>query len=474
VSRASATRAPATRDQADAYRFGIRRIEAALVRGDPVPLHEQSRTQRRAAGGGLILGALAVAGCMIFAMISPQPLWQRSAVVVGQQSGSMYVVAHRPDRLVPVTNLLAARLVLAALRRGGAADADPATAVPVVVGDDSIAQAPRTATAAVPGAMAARPDVTIDPRWAVCDTVDQAGRLVSTTVLAGALPEPPDPGPDDAATLLTDPAGSLWLVADGRRHQVDPDDRAALVTLDSARPRAASAALVDAIPQGAPYAVPDIPGRGRPGPRGLDADIGQVLVTHTAGGRAHYVVAFVDGVQEIPPGLANLLLDGAPARETTLAALGGVGTVDRLPVDAWPSRPMRFPRAADLPVTCWGWRADDPGGVARTAPALPMPPGAAPVQLGQADGPGPEVDAVAVGPGGAVRGTVPGRAPDAGPIWLVAATGVVYGVADTSTAAVLGVRETGPAPESLLRLLPGGPTLDGAGAVTAVDVPRPG
>ena len=99
---------PATRDQADAYRFGIRRIEAALVRGDPVPLHEQVRTQRRAAGGGLVLGTLAVAGCMIFALISPQPLWQRSAVVVGQQSGSMYVVAHKPDRLVPVTNLLAA------------------------------------------------------------------------------------------------------------------------------------------------------------------------------------------------------------------------------------------------------------------------------------------------------------------------------------------------------------------------------
>lgn len=474
MSRASTTRAPATRDQADAYRFGIRRIEAALVRGDPVPLHEQVRTQRRAAGGGLVLGTLAVAGCMIFALISPQPLWQRSAVVVGQQSGSMYVVAHKPDRLVPVTNLLAARLVLAALKRGGAADADPATAVPVVVGDDSIAEAPRTATAAVTGAMAARPDVSIDPRWAVCDTVDQAGRLVSTTVVAGELPDPPAPAPVDDATLLTDPGGSLWLVADGRRHQVDPDDRAAIVTLDSARPRAASAALVDAIPEGAPYAMPDIPGRGRPGPRGIDADIGQVLVTHTAGGGDHYVVTFADGVQEVPQGIANMLLDGTPARETTLAAIGSVGSVEHLPVDGWPSRPMRFPRTADMPVTCWGWRTDDPAGVARTATSLPMPPGAAPVQLGQADGAGPGIDSVAVGPGGAVRSTIPGRAADAGPIWLVAATGVTYGVADTSTAAVLGVRETRPAPESLLRLLPGGPTLDMSGAVTAVDVPQPG
>jgi type VII secretion protein EccB len=316
--------------------------------------------------------------------------------------------------------------------------------------------------------------VSIGPRWAVCDTVDQAGRLVSTTVLAGGLADPPAPGPVDDATLLTDPGGGLWLVADGRRHHVDPDDRAATVTLGSARPRTASAALVDAIPEGAPYALPAIPGRGRPGPRGLDADIGQVLVTHTAGGSDHYVVAFADGVQEIPQGIANMLLDGTPARETTLAAIGGVGSVDHLPVDRWPRRPMRFPRAGDLPVTCWDWRADDPAGTARTAASLPMPTGAASVQLGQADGPGSHIDAVAVGPGGAVRGSVPGRATDAGPIWLLAATGVTYGVADTSTAAVLGVRETRSAPERLLRLLPGGPTLDMSSAVTAVDVPQPG
>ncbi|MDN5859168.1 MAG: type VII secretion protein EccB, partial [Pseudonocardia sp.] len=151
MSAGSATRAPATRDQADAYRFGMRRIEAALVRGDPVPMHEQIRTQRRAAGGGIVLGVLAIACCLLLSLFSPAPRWTASAVVVGEQSGSMYVVAQNPPRLVPVTNLPAARLVLAALRSGGAADGDPAAAVPVVVADDAIAAAPRTAAAAVPG-----------------------------------------------------------------------------------------------------------------------------------------------------------------------------------------------------------------------------------------------------------------------------------------------------------------------------------
>ena len=35
VARTGVLRPPATRDQADAYRFGVRRLESALVRADP-------------------------------------------------------------------------------------------------------------------------------------------------------------------------------------------------------------------------------------------------------------------------------------------------------------------------------------------------------------------------------------------------------------------------------------------------------
>jgi hypothetical protein len=80
------------------------------------------------------------------------------------------------------------------------------------------------------------------------------------------------------------------------------------------------------------------------------------------------------------------------------------------------------------------------------------------------------VDAVAVGPGGAVRATGPGRPPGAGPVWLVAATGVTFGVADDATAAALGITAADPAPEAALRLLPTGPALDLAAAGRVVDV----
>lgn len=439
-------------------------------------MHEQIRTQRRASAAGVVLGVLAIAGCLLLSVFSPAPRWTASTIVVGKQSGSMYAVAHNPDRLVPVTNLPAARLVLAALRSGGATDVDPAAAVPVVVADDSLAAAPRTAAANVPGAMATRPDATIEPGWAICDIVDPRGGLVATTVLAGAVPAASGAADVDDAVLLADRGGALWLVADGRRHRVDPADReaSAMLGMDPTRSRAASTALIESIPEGARLAMPEIPGRGGPGPRGLDATVGQVLVTHTAGGPDRYLVTFADGVQEIPQGMANMLLDGKPARETTLAAISRAGAVNRLPVESWPSRLMRFPRAAELPVTCWAWRPAAPEGAARTATVLPLPAGAVPVTLGQSDGPGPAVDAVAVGAGGAVRGTVPGRADGTGPVWLVSATGVAYGVADPATAGVLGVRATEPAPERLLRLLPGGPTLAVADAVTAIDLPVPG
>jgi hypothetical protein len=127
---------------------------------------------------------------------------------------------------------------------------------------------------------------------------------------------------------------------------------------------------------------------------------------------------------------------------------------------------------ADAPVLCWTWSADGPAaGDVWVGGALPLPAGAAPVALAQADGAGERLDAVAVGTGGAVRATGAGRQPGAGPIWLVSPTGVGYGVADADTAAALGLTAVEPAPEAALRLLPTGPTLDLAAADRVVDLP---
>jgi hypothetical protein len=56
---------------------------------------------------------------------------------------------------------------------------------------------------------------------------------------------------------------------------------------------------------------------------------------------------------------------------------------------------------------------------------------------------------------------VPGQRPTTGVIWLVTDQGLRYGVPTLDVARALGLGEiTTPAPESMLSLLPIGPTLD--------------
>jgi hypothetical protein len=178
----------------------------------------------------------------------------------------------------------------------------------------------------------------------------------------------------------------------------------------------------------------------------------------------------------VPPVLAELLRveSGAEVpREVAPETLAGARSVDVLPVEGWPAGALRVEEPVAAPVLCWTWTADgEPAGGVRLGRAVPVPPGTRSVPLAQADGAGPRVDAVAVGAGGAVRATGPGRAPGAGPLWLVSATGVGYGVADDATAAALGIGTATPAPEAALRLLPTGPVLSVAEAGRVLDVVR--
>ena len=475
MPRTSALRAPATRDQADAYRFGLRRMEAALVRGDPVPLHEQIRSQRRAALAGVVLGLLGLCGAAVWAVLVPSPEWRREAVVIGAASGAMYAVAHDPDRLVPVADLPAARLVLAALRAGGSAGAEPGTAVATAVPDESLATAPHTAAAAVAGAVAVTPEAIVRASWAVCDTVDTEGALVGTTVIGDAAIGPP-PGPGDGV-FLAGPDNTTWLVTGGVRHRVDDGNGAVLAAfrLAGRLPRSATGALVSALPEGPSLATPAVPDRGDPAPPGLPGRVGDVLTVEVGDGRQYFAV-LDGGLQEVPPGLAELLRVASDAREIRSVGadvLGGATFVDTLPVAGWPEGAVRVVEPAEAPVTCWTWTPDRPEGRVWFGRALPLAPDVAPVTLAQADGRGEKVDTVAVGAGGAVRATGPGRAPGAGPLWLVSAAGVGYGVADEPTAAALGIVPAAvqPAPEAALRLLPSGTPLDLADATRAVDAP---
>jgi ESX secretion system ATPase EccB len=456
---------PATRDQVDAYRFALRRWEAALVRGDPVPLHEQVRAQRRAVAAGVVLGVLGLAAALVSAVVAPRPVWRTQDLVVGTPSGALYVVAHDPDRLVPVANAVAGRLVLAALRSA------PVLTDPVLVDDGTLAEAPRSATAGVAGAVGVDPRRHVVPRWAVCDEVTPTGRLLGTTVFAGVAVGSEEP----AGVVLAVPGGATWLVTGGHRHRVDLGDTAVRTALGLtgrvARP--ASPGLVSALPEGSPLVRPVVPGAGAPGPRGVRARVGDVVSSRPAGAAPRYHVVLDAGLQEVSPLVADVLaaVSGKAVTGIGQEVLAGLPPVRRLDVAGWPTVAPMLREPAEAPVTCWTWSgepgADPVGGV-----HIGRMPGAEPtVALAGADGAGARVDAVAVGAGGAVRATAPGVPGGAGTVWLVSASGVANGVADEASAAALGITDPAPAPEAALRLLPAGPVLDVADATEAADVP---
>jgi hypothetical protein len=63
-----------TRLQVSAYRFWMRRLELTLLRRDTLMRDDPIRSQLLAFTTGCVLAALAVAACVIFAMVgSPAP-----------------------------------------------------------------------------------------------------------------------------------------------------------------------------------------------------------------------------------------------------------------------------------------------------------------------------------------------------------------------------------------------------------------
>ncbi|GEL22746.1 hypothetical protein PSU4_17000 [Pseudonocardia sulfidoxydans NBRC 16205] len=325
-------RTPATRDQADAYRFGVRRMEAALVRGDTVLLHEQLRAQRRAAFAGVLLALLVLGGVAAHGRLTSASDWTRAKLVVAETAATMYAVVPGP-RLVPVANLAAGRLLLAAYRVEGGA-----TAVPEPVADDELADAPRTAVVAVPGASGVHPDGPGPAGgWAVCDTVGSSG-LERTTVVAGVVP---DDLPGAGAAVLAESAGQAWVIADNRRYRVDPGDRAVLDALGADRRavRQVGAALLASLPEGPALTMASRSRSGdwpRPPPRWADPAAEPVLCRVVMpNDPAHPVVV---GAAAVPAAAGTVTVDlaqgdGAGPRADAVVLGAGAGGAVRLASD---------------------------------------------------------------------------------------------------------------------------------------------
>ncbi|MCR3719810.1 MULTISPECIES: type VII secretion protein EccB [Prauserella salsuginis group] len=493
---------PTTKSQVQAYRFVLRRMQSALVRKDPVMLHDPMRTHGRATTVGVVLGALGCLGFLVFGIFKPAPKVPDSGIVISEQSGQVYVVhqAQGGDkRLIPTFNVASAKLLSMAQAQQGSEGGEgggqlpqapePGDLEPQVVPDTQLVDIGRERLRGIPDGPPLLPtgEQAIGQQWAVCDNLnydsslpDQTARqeaVVKSQVLAGesggssrdelprnqAILAKASKGDDGTVYLIYRQADTQAGQGDAVKAPVnmapnDPIVNAFGLSEDGIRNMSPS--LLEAIPNASGELIaPDVPGAGS-SPQDFDvasARIGSVLEVQDAGSTTYYVV-LQQGVQEINEGAASVLL--AADENAATARRVGPGGIASAPKVAEGDQGWleldHLPVTGDLevvdqeltPHTCLGWSVEGEGRARDSVTRLyvhntsPLPNGANPIDVST---PAPDgynqVDQFYMQPGHAavVRAATTQETFDGGPLQLVSDRGIRYSIPDVTTAEWLGL-----------------------------------
>ncbi|MET8994816.1 type VII secretion protein EccB [Amycolatopsis sp. NPDC004169] len=514
---------PTTKSQVQAYQFVLRRMQSALVRRDAVMLHDPMRTHTRATIVGVVLGALGMIVFVVWGLLSPAPSVPAAGnIVIGEQSGTVYVVAAgNPTKLIPTFNLASARLLLLAQQKqsgpgAGGAPAAPAAAAaaspaavknPTVVSDEQLKDIPRDKLTGIPDGPQLIPTDSqrITPNWAVCDQVQldtslpnpDTGRT-NTYVFGGVAPSSlgAELGENEALLAKAD-NGKTYLVyrlpssrnrpnANTVRAEIDVDNpndavRTALQLPPS--PRKITPGLLNAIPEVAKLTPPKIPNGQAPADfDGLTS--GDVFATQQAGQRElNYWAITPTGIQRVSNAVADIIRVAKNGSSSSIQTLGpdklaGVKTLqptdpDYIPVDDFPrSVPTILDATKNSSVACLGWSltgsGPDQDGHTSVYVDTQLPGQKstgdkfAPMTVTT---PGPNrvpLNGFYLKPGfAAVVQSATGKASfGKGAIQLISDRGIRYSVPDAQTADAIGLNNRQPAPESIIGLLPTGASLN--------------
>ncbi|MGW0608013.1 type VII secretion protein EccB [Streptomyces sp. NPDC002640] len=462
------------RDQVQAHMFVMGRLTTAMLRGDPdAPESPQGRTNRGVVIG-VVVAVLVSAGAFVLGLLKPgvKDSWKEAGtVVVDKDTGSRYL--YLDGRLRPVRNYASARLL---------AGADMKV---VSVGSGSLAGVPHGAPVGIVGAPDALPasdDLDTGP-WQVCSGTANG---TAATVLAVGAPAAGGLGAGQAL-VVTGPDEADYLVWRGIRLRLD-DERGASRSLgyDTTARVEVSAAFLNSLPAGPDLSPPDVPDRGGRGPElgGRETRIGQVFRVTAPGSDARYYLLREEGLVPLTATGAALVLGDPETREKAYG--GQAPTAVELGPDALDGRTADAadPDLTDLPAApptavrlepgqtaCA--RIESGGSGTRVSVAL-----SSPSALGPAAQPAPEglspacvpVDRITVRAGGGalVHALGAGGGAVGDTVYLVTDSGMKYRVADDKALAALGYG-SGQArglPSPLLAMLPTGPDLSPAAAVT--------
>jgi len=472
-----------TRTQVTGYQFLARRTAMALTRWRVRMEIEPGRRQNLAVVASVSAAVVICLGALLWSFISPSGQINESPIIADRDSGALYVRVG--DKLYPALNLASARLIT------GRPDN------PHLVRSSQIDTLPRGPLVGIPGAPSKfKPTTPSTSSWLVCDTVASSTGVgapsgVTVTVIDGT----PDLGNhrrvlkgSDAVVLSY--GGDPWVIREGRRSRIDATDRSVLLPLgltpeqvSMAKPM--SRALFDALPVGPELTVPQVQDAGSQASfPGAPGPVGTVIVTPQISGPQQYSLVLADGVQTLPPLVAQILQNAGPGNTKPVtvepSALAKMPVVNKLDLSAYPDAPLNVMDIRENPATCWWWEKTSGENLARvqvvsgaTIPVAAKNTSKV-VSLVKADTTGREADQVYFGPEYANFVAVTGNHPGAQTtesLWWLTDAGARFGVDDTrEVREALGLKtEPSLAPWVALRLLPQGPTLSRADALVEHD-----
>ena len=369
---------------------------------------EPGRRQTLAVVASVSAAGVICLGALLYSFLSPSGQISESPIISDKDSGALFVRVG--DRLYPALNLASARLIT------GRPDN------PHPVRSSQIAALPHGPMVGIPGAPSEfAPKTPQTSSWLVCDTVATSGGTgspqgVTVTVIDGS----PDlsshrrvlTGSD---SVVLNYGGDAWVVRDGRRSRIDATNRSVLLPLgltpeqvSQARPM--SRALFDALPVGPELSVPEVPNAGSPATfAGAPGPVGTVIVTPQISGPQQYSLVLPEGVQTLPPLVAQIMENAGGAvntKPTTVepSALARMPVVNKLDLSSYPDNPLNVVDIRENPSTCWWWERTAGENRARvqvvTGPTIPVKTSdmGKVVSLVKSDTTGREADQVYFGP----------------------------------------------------------------------------
>jgi type VII secretion protein EccB len=451
------------RDQVQAHAYVVGRLTSALVHAEPDAPESPLRRTGLGSFGGLLVGALILAGFMIWGLI--RPATPASALTAGElllvkETGSRFIYAG--NELHPVLNWSSALMLT-----GGKATITTVSQATL----NSIPQGQPLGILGAPDQLPAAGSLNTGA-WLACSQSGRGAPLVSLSI--GPPPPLSRPSADDAVLVATPEAE--YLLWRGTRLRLDAPTIVDALGLNNAPVIKVAPAWLNAVPAGPDLRPLSVPGAGRPGPvlGGLHTRVGQVLVVRNVGSQSQLYVVGPDEVAPITATQAAVLLTdrgesaaypGGTAAPVTVspAAIADASTLPSGLADktAVPSAPPHGYHPAAAAVPCADYSAS---GAAAPQLVFAVPPAGQPPAVGTpgvtASPQGAALISVAPDDGALVR---PEIAPGSGgtSLFLVTDTGVKYALPATEAAA-LGYRagQAAALPAALLGLLPTGPALD--------------